>query len=537
MRKMKWLLALLLVVIMVLGSLGCSSSKSPDADPSKADGSQASESKPEPKTDPSVVTIAASAEPEGMDPQIAGAAVGGNLSYNLYDYLVRVAADGRELIPCLATSWEQVDERTWRFTLREGVEFTNGEPFNADAVAYTLKRMFEPDTGRTTYNLKVVSEWKVVDEYKIDIISDKPCNDMPIRLYDLAILPPKYTEEVGPDKFGTDPIGCGPYKLGEWVTNSHIELLANENYWDGAPKTDRIVFRTIPEASTRLAELLAGNIDIVTDLSPDYIETVDSNEGYKATTALSKRVAYVGIDVLNEDSPKELADKRVRQALNYAIDRDTIIKNIYGGHALKLATIWRQDYVGYSDELSGGDAGYPYDPNKAKELLKEAGYENGFAVNLYYCPNTFLKCEEATLAIAGYLEDIGLTINLNKMEYNAYRAAFINGQEMHQGKGLFSWNWGAKPQTPDGHLAGALETGGITSYFTNKELDDLLAKLRAVDVDGRDAVAVDIQKFLFDECPYIYLWQQIDVYGINEKNIDWTPRLDQYILGTEINVK
>lgn len=528
-RTAKSIFTLLMAGIMVFGLAACGGDSSGSAASGSGAGSGAGDEGFE-------IVIAASAEPESLDPQLSGAAAGGNMSYNIFDFLVRMSADGTEVVPALATSWEQTDDNTWRFYLREGVTFTNGEAFNADSVIYTLDRIFEPDSGRTTYNLKVLDSWTAVDEYTVDLHTADPCNDMPTRLYDMAILPAGYCEEVGDDAFGTKPVGCGPYKLGEWATNDYIELVANEDYWDGAPECKKMTFRTIPEISTRLAELMAGSVDLVLDLNPDYIDTVNGYDGYAAVSALSKRVAYIGIDTLNADSPKELQDVRVRQALNYAIDRDTIIENVYMGNAEKLATIWRPDYVGYDEALSGPDGAYPYDPEKAKELLAEAGYADGFTIDLYYTPQMFLKCEETCLAVAGYLEDIGLTVNVNEVEYNALRAQLINGQDAHAVKGLFAWNWGSKPQTPDGHLAGAIETGGITSYYTNSEVDALIAELRAVPEEERAAVAQELQELLYEDCPYIYLWQQVDIYGISE-DLNWEPRLDQYVLGKDITHK
>lgn len=525
MKRVQSLLALLAAAALALGLTACGSgdaSPSAGTDSPAGSGSQAFE-----------VIIGASAEPESLDPQLSGAAAGGNISYNLFDYLVRMSTDGTEVTPALAVSWENPDELTWRFHLREGVSFTNGEPFNADCVAYTLERIFEPDSGRTTYNLKVIDSWEVVDAYTIDLFTSAPCNDMPTRLYDMAILPAEYCKETGDDGFGANPVGCGPYKLGKWATNNYIELVANEDYWGGAPACTKMTFRTIPEISTRLAELMAGSVDIVLDLNPDYIETINSHEGYSAVSAPSKRVAYIGIDTLNQDSPKELQDPRVRQALNYAVDKDTIIQSVFLGSANKLATIWRNDYVGYEESYSGPDGAYPYDPAKAKELLAEAGYPDGFALELYYTPQMFLKCEETCLAVAGYLEDIGLKVTVTKVEYNALRAQLINGQDAHTVKGLFGWNWGSKPQTPDGHLAGAVETGGITSYYSNSQVDSLIAQLRSVPEAQRGAVAKELQAALYEDCPYIFLWQQVDVYGVNDR-LNWVPRLDQYVLGKEM---
>lgn len=120
-------------------------------------------------------------------------------------------------------------------------------------------------------------------------------------------------------------------------------------------------------------------------------------------------------------------------------------------------------------------------------------------------------------------------------EYNALRAELINGQANHLVKGLYGWNWGSKPQTPDGHLAGAVESTGITSYYNNSEVDELIAQLRVTDGEERIAVSQELQELLYEECPYIFLWQQMDIYGISDK-LDWMPRLDQYILAADMKL-
>lgn len=535
-KKIRSLLAVLLAVVLVFSLAACGNeSTNRPSNQSNSNGIEPDDHTGEAADTSFEVVVAASSEPESLDPQLSGAASGGNIVYNLFDFLVRMDASGEEIIPCLATSWEKVDDTTWRFYLREGVRFSNGEEFNADDVIYTLDRIFEPDSGRTTYNLQVLESWEKVDDYTIDLHTDGIVTDIPTRLYDMAILPNEYCGSVSEEEFGQHPVGCGPYMLDEWRTNDYISLVYNENYWGDAPSCTKITFRSIPEISTRLAELMAGTVDIVVDLNPDYVDTVNSYEGYRAVSALSKRVPYIGIDLLNEDSPAELQDVRVRQALNYAIDRDAIIENVYSGYALKLATIWREDYVGYSEELSGGENAYPYDPEYAKSLLAEAGYADGFTIDLYYTDNMFLKCEETCLAVASYLEDIGITVNVIQHEYNALRAELINGQANHLVKGLFAWNWGAKPQTPDGHLAGAIESTGITSYYNNSEVDSLIAELRVTDGEERVAVAQELQEYLYKDCPYIFLWQQMDIYGVAD-TFSWTPRLDQYILASDIEL-
>lgn len=523
-RTGKSILALILTLLMVFSLAACGEKTE-----------EPSENAPEMVDTSFEVVVAASSEPEALDPQLSGAASGGNITYNVFDFLVRMNDSGDEIIPCLATSWEKTNETTWRFHLREGVQFSNGEAFNADDVIYTLDRIFEPDSGRTTYNLKALSGWEKVDEYTVDLLTNGNVVDMTTRLYDMAILPNEYCESVGEEEFGKKPVGTGPYKLEEWKTNDYIALSLNENYWGEKPDCTKITFRTIPEISTRLAELMAGTVDIVTDLNPDYVDTVNNYNGYSAVAALSKRVPYIGIDLLNNDSPKELKDVRVRQALNFAIDRDAIIQNIYAGYCTKLATIWREDYVGYSEALSGASNAYPYDPELAKSLLAEAGYPNGFDLDIYYCDGMFLKTAEAVQAIAGYYEAIGIHCNVIQHEYNALRAELINGQANHLVKGLYGWNWGAKPQTPDGHLAGAVETGGITSYYSNSEVDDLIAQLRVTDGTEAVAVAEKLQNVIREDCPYVFLWQQQDIYGVNDK-IEWTPRLDQYVLACDMKL-
>ena len=231
-KKIRSLLALALAVLLVFSLVACGGTNNADGTSAQngQNGGTSSDNAAGSEDTTFEVVVAASSEPESMDPQLSGAASGGNITYNIFDFLGRMDASGGESVPSLATSWEKVDDTTWRFYLRENVKFSNGEDFNADDVIYTLDRIFEPDSGRTTYNLQVLESWEKVDDYTVDLHTEGVVSDMPTRLYDMAILPNEYCASISAEEFGQNPVGCGPYMLEEWRTNDYISLVYNENY-------------------------------------------------------------------------------------------------------------------------------------------------------------------------------------------------------------------------------------------------------------------------------------------------------------------
>jgi len=479
------------------------------------------------------IVVAQNDDVTTMDPQKPGGQYGGNLSFNLFDGLVKRSGDMSETFEGLAIEWKLLDDFTWEFKLREGVKFHNGEIVNAHAVKYTIDRMLMPDTVRTLYSFGTLDHAEVIDDYTVRIITKVPDPYLSATVFDLKILPPEYAEDVGEDAFGIAPIGAGPYKLIEYSPNQRIVLEAFENYWGEKPTVDRLIFKPVPEQSTRLAELLSGTSDIVLNLAPEDIALVESSPGVHVASTSGKRVAYVGMDLLPDVGPDFLKDKRVRQAFNYAIDKEAIIDSILGGYASQTATIYRPDFEGYDPDLQP----YPYDPAKAKELLADAGYSEGdISLKITTSEGITTKAIELAEAVAAMLQEIGVNAEVNSVAYQQQRDMYIGGQEAHNVDALYVWNWGSRDSNASSPLNGMMRSTGITSFIRDPKLDDLILKATTtMDVNERIKYNEELQAYILDEAFCIYLWVVDDVYGVSDK-IDWTPRRDQYVLGSEIKV-
>ncbi len=437
-----------------------------------------------------------------------------------------------EVKPGLATEWKMVDDLTWEFKLRQGVKFQNGEDFNAEAVKYTVDRLFMPNAVRNLYDFGDFSGVEIIDDYTINIKTKTPDPLVPAKVFGLSILPPKYDQEVGEDAFGMKPIGTGPYQVVEFTPGKQIVLEAFDGYWGTKPTVKRLIFKPVPEASTRLAELMSGQSDIVLSISPEDIPTIKANANLRVATTHGKRVPYVGLDLL-PDGPDYLKDVRVRQALNYAIDVQGIIDSILLGYGQRVATVFRPDMAGYDQSLTP----YPYDPEKAKALLAEAGYKEGdITLKVSASDSTTTKGVEIGEAIAGMLQQVGINAEVNALSNQAIRDMYIGGQEAHKGDALFLWNWGSREPDADSTLSGTLLSSGITSYVKDDKLDAMINEARTqMDQTQRAEKYKAIQQYIYDTCPVIFLYVADDLYGVSNR-VNWTPRRDQYILGVDMSL-
>ncbi|CAG1003286.1 partial Heme-binding protein A, partial [Gammaproteobacteria bacterium] len=291
----------------------------------------------------------------------------------MYNKLIRVGTDGR-LVPDLAESWEMVNPTTWRFHLRKGVKFHNGEEFNAETVKFTIEWNMDAKNNRLSRRgVPDVAKVNIVDSHTVDVTTTKPVGVQPTLLTIVYLLPAKYYARVGAQNFNNAPVGTGPFEYVDWKRDEYIKLQANPEYWEGKPKLNNVEIKIIPEASSRVAALKAGEVNLVYQLLPEQVDTVKTS-GFEVK-AVSIGQSYVfgfGRETLRA---KPLQDKRVRQAIQHAVDMDAIIKGITGGMARKLdGQMAGPGVFGYSPDVRA----YDYDPEKAKQLLTQAGYAQGF---------------------------------------------------------------------------------------------------------------------------------------------------------------
>ncbi len=473
------------------------------------------------------IIIAQGVDATTLDPNMHAETPTGNVNINIYDSLLMRNAAG-DLIPGLAESYENLDDTTWEFKLRSGVSFHNGEAFDAEAVKYSLDRILDPENNSPQYShISAIEEVRVVDANTVQIITTKPFPTLPSQLVARQIVPPEYTREMGDDHLASNPVGTGPYRFVEWTRDEQITLTANEDYWRGAPAIKDVVFRVIPETSTRMAELQTGSVDIIVNVPPHQAETLESGENTVVSRAPSTRVIFVGM-VTTEPGP--LTDKRVRQALNYGVDVEAIVDNVLMGNGVPLlAQPIAEIHHGFDSTVEP----YGYDPDRARDLLSEAGHGEGLEISMDTPSGRYLMDREVAQAVTGQLEDVGVRADLEIQEWGVYVDKIMSRRL----SGLFLLGWGNATFDADATMYPFFRSGQTFCYFERDDLDELLDVAReTMDMDLRLERYNEIVGILSEEAPWIYLHQQMDVYGVSSR-LDWNARPDESIHAFDARIK
>jgi peptide/nickel transport system substrate-binding protein len=458
--------------------------------------------------DPLVMSVAT--EPSTLDVQAVIDRNSRVFTDNIFESLL-ARDENAELVPLLATEYESVDDTTWRFTLREGVTFHNGEPFDAEAAAASINRVLAEDyeTQRTSYIQDIV-EAKVVDAMTIDVVTDGVNAVLPIQMTQLGMVPPVASAE--PD-FGENPVGTGPYQFVEWNRGQEIVAEANPDYWGGPPQIPGFSVRIIPDAQTALAALQTGEVDIVLDLLPEQKDLVPNYLSVPAT-----EFSYIGFNTYKP----ELEKPEVRVAMNMAIDKELIAETIYSGEARpSRAQMLSPESLGFNDSLQD----FPYDPEAAQEMLAQAGYPDGFELELFVPIGRYLKLEEAALVVADQLADIGITANINQVEFNTFREdGRIPGTE--PGAYDLKMAWNSNEWFDASRIVSHITCEGTSSKYCDPEVDELMDEgVSTLDQDARQRAYEQVWAKLHESPHAIYLLQQNLIYGTSDRVV-WEPRLD-----------
>ncbi len=344
---------------------------------------------------------------------------------NIYDTLIHRDANLR-LKPGLALSWRAVDPTTWEFKLRRGVTFHNGEHFNAEAVKFSFDRMLDPATNWPgAGSLRLIKSVSIVDDSTVRITVAQPWPLLPRFLgYYGMIVPPGYLRQGGPEALIRRPVGTGPYRFVNWIKDDRVELEANPAYWGGRPKIDRVVFRVVPTDAPRVAELLAGSVHLAPLLPPELISAVRTSSKLTLSVGKSLSVFFVIYNLVNVPKDKPLADPRVRQALNYAIDRQAILHSVMRNVGAPVSTFC-------TEVMEGCDSSIPpfsYDPDKARALLREAGYPNGFDFSISGTNGSYPGDRDIVLAVADQLNRVGVRTKVDITEIGVQLQAVLARQ-------------------------------------------------------------------------------------------------------------
>ena len=463
------------------------------------------------------ITIAIGSEPSTLDPQARDDGGERAVNDNIYETLMARTPDGK-LVPGLAAADPtQVDATTWEFKLRPDIKFHNGEAFNADAVVTSVKRIIDPalKSEQMAYFGTITGAEKV-DDLTVRVTTNGPDPILPARMYWMKMVPATYSSDAN---FASAPVGTGPYVFDKWARGETIVLKANPDYWGGKPAIDQVTYRFVGESGTRLSGLMAGEFDVITNLLPEFVSTVPKSA---AVQGLETSVIVLSTE---NDATK---DPRVRKALNLAIDRKALADSLFGGYAIPTkGQLVNPKAFGFNETLEA----YPYDPDQARALIKEAGAE-GATITLVGEAGRWLKDREIIEAVGNYWSEIGLKVNFQIEEFGEYLTLLFN--KGTRPDAIFVVN-SDELLDADRPVTSAYESGA--SYASNNDAD-MAAKAKAArvetDVAKRKALYDEITKKAYDD-NYLSLLNVQDIPGIPTR-LEWQPRIDAKLLVKEMKV-
>jgi len=463
---------------------------------------------------------------------------GGKEVDQIFEGLVEFEPGTTNVKSCLATSWEvSADGTEIVFHLREGVKFHDGTDFNADAVVFSFARQYDPNHPYHQYGewanfraqLSDVERMEKVDDYTVKLILKRTNASIIATLtdYGVHIVSPTNAEKYEEDAF-KHPCGTGPFKFVEWVKDDHITYVANENYWREKPQLDKLILKLIPDATVRLMALEVGEIQGMEYPNPADFDRIKANKDLILMSQVGVNVGFMAMNTgygytdANKNGVRDIADeplvktpgyfepltkKKVRQAINMAIDKQSIVDNIYMGTASKAKNGMPPSMLGYNDAIED----YPYDPARAKELLTEAGYPNGFEVTLYVMPVSrayMFDPPRIGEAIQSYLATVGIKVNIYQTDWTTYL------QETEAGKHqMCLLGWTSKNGDPDsmmnvlyGANSASIGVADNFAFYTNNSCQELLsAALATYDVEKRAAYYKKAQEMIHEDAGWVYL--------------------------------
>lgn len=462
-----------------------------------------------------VFVFARGADSVSLDPSGVTDSESENVSQSMLETLVTFAEGETTIAPMLAEEWtESEDGLTYTFTLREGVKFHDGTDFNADAVLYNFERWMKADDAEkfpmygTVFggfegdDSHILESVKAIDDKTVEF---KLKQVKPTFLKDLALTPfsissPEAIEKFGED-YGDNPVGTGPFVFQEWIRNDRIVMNKNEEYWlDGYPKLDQVIIRSIPDNSARLNALISGEVDMIDGVAPENVQQIEDNEDLQVISRPPLNIGYLGMTVTREPFDNKL----VRQAMNHAVDKEAMVEGLFEGQAEPAKNPIPPTVEGYNDDIEP----YAYDPEKAKQLLAEAGYPDGFEMELWAMPVPRPYMPDAN-KVAEFLQksfaEIGVTAEIVTYEWATYLDKAANGEA-----DAFILGWTGTNGDADDFIYSLWHEGNIGSLnstqYANEELNKVLEEARTItDQEKRNELYRQAQEIMHEDPPIIPL--------------------------------
>ena len=537
MKRMKHFFTLTMAVMFALVLAACTSDS--EVDPAAEEGSAGGT--PSGGQD---LVISEMSDVVSLDPHGNNDVPSSNVRYNIYDSLTQLNAD-MEVEPGLATEWEQVDDNTWSFTLRDDVTFHDGTPFNAEAVVANLNRVLDPAMASPRMFLfEMITDVEAVDEHTVEITTEYPFapllahlahdgggmiskdvidadyqqaldaagEDMTVEEYyelrdngEAEEVQDAISSELG--KYVTEnPVGTGSFKLQSRSPGEDVVLERNDDFYGEAAKLDTVTFKVVPETASRIAEIESGTSHIAGAVESSNVERISNGENTVLDETESMSLSYIGFNTEKEP----LNDEKVRQAISYGIDRQSIIDGVYDGVGIPAAGPLAPGVFGYDENVEG----ISYDPEKAKELLAEAGYEDGLDLTIW--TNDSPERVNTAVYLQESLKEIGVNLTVEQLEWGAYLEQTAEGNH-----DMFILGWSTVTGDADYATYPLFHSSmkgdpGNRSFLEDEEIDSLLeAGRQETDEEKRLEIYSELQEKLVDVAPMAYIHHQNYLTGVN----------------------
>lgn len=532
-KRRWWSGVLILVLAVMVGIAGC--------------GGGSNEAAPEPGNEPApeqeatvqdTLIFGRGGDSVALDPGIVTDGESLKIAQQVYDTLLSYEPGSTKVQPSLAESWEVAEDGlTYTFKLRQGVKFHDGTDFNAEAVVFNFERWSDPaseykfegdsfdyyDSMFGSEDSRVIKEVTAVDEHTVQFTLNQPQAPFlqNIAMSSFGIASPTAVKEKTTN-FKSEPVGTGPFVFKEWKRNDSITLEKNPDYWqEGLPKLNKVIVRSIPDNTARFNALQNGEIDIMEDLNADDLTVLESNANLQKIERPSFNVGYIGFNT----KKKPFDDKKVRQALNHAVNKQAIVDAFFGGSAQVAKNPLPPTLWGYNDEIQD----YAYDPEKAKALLAEAGYPDGIseALTFYAMPVSrpyMPDGRKVAEAIQADLEKIGVTVSIQSPEW----ATYLDDLKAGEKDDLYMLGWTGDNGDPDNFIYTLLDKdtipGNNRSFYVNEELHTILVEAqKEVDQDKRAELYKQAQVIIKEDAPWIPLVHTTPLMAASSNLKGYTP--------------
>jgi peptide/nickel transport system substrate-binding protein len=437
-----------------------------------------------------------------------------SIAAHLWDTLVWLNND-LELEPRLAESWSLVNNLTWQLELRQGVTFHNGEPFNAQAVKFSLERTGQIENSLETFAQDVALESvEVIDDYTVRIHTANPAVSTIYELSTVEMLPPTYYSQTDLKDLARNPVGSGPYRFVSWDPGGSVVLETDADYWLGTATIDTLVFQTERDVGTRLARLADGDADLITDLPPDRAEEASTTDTRLSAIESSRRL-FIGLRI---DDGSPLADKRVRQALNYAVNVKALTSEFHGSHGQRYGSWVNPPQANIT--LSP----WPYDPQEARDLLAQAGYPDGFEITMDTPVGRYYRDREIAEAIAAQLAKVGIQVTVQPWEWSIYVRERLVPKKTAP---LFLLSLASRGNALEDTRNLAYDFPFNPTLWYDGNFQDLLSQAEGqFNQTLRLELLYQAQAIAYEEAPWIWLWRPFVFYEVDKDLGWWQPRAD-----------